>query len=346
MRNTPFRSAILGLSLLLPLAVGCSPGGRSSGALAGHPLKRTGEQPVIDELGRHGRILLHARRFDDLETMADSLERSDPHWPSGRSVALSFYQATFGSADSNGPDAWNDHLASIREWADARHESAIPRLALAEALIGRAWAARGTGWAREVPTSHMNRFADDMAEARSILDQCPEEVKGGREWFGAMLRALHGIGDDEEYRKVADRALQLFPAEPRFYTGYAGHLLPRWYGVKGEWEAFAERSTSALPDSIADEFYARMVENDADATDTLFAPYGLLSWPRTRAGCERWHRRWPSSTEPLSSLAHLAWRDGDRVTAHQAFLALGDTCDVDVWELEENYWTARRWSEK
>ncbi len=341
MQNALFRAGILGLSPLLLLFIGCSPGGRSS-----QRLRLTSEQSAVDEQGRRGRILLTSGRFDDLEVMADSLERWDPHWPSGRAMALSFYPATFGSAGATGPDAWSEHLARIREWAGARPESAIPRLALAEALIGRGWAARGQGWAREVSASHMERFVDDMAEARAILDQCPEEVKSGREWCAAMLRALHGIGDDEEYRRVAERALQRFPGEPRFYTGYAGHLLPRWYGRKGELETFAERSTSALPDSIADEFYARMVMEEATYSDTLFAPAGRLSWPRARSGCERWHRRWPSSTEPLSCLALLAWLAGDHVTAHRAFLALSDTCDIDVWYAERNYWLARRWAER
>ena len=59
------------------------------------------------------RILLRSGRFDDLEAMADSLERFDPRWPSGRAMVLSFYAATFGHTDGTGPDAWREHLARM-----------------------------------------------------------------------------------------------------------------------------------------------------------------------------------------------------------------------------------------
>jgi hypothetical protein len=326
---------------------GCSPMGRSLQTIARQDLMLTSEQNYRAEYGRRIRLYLRARRFDRLEAIVDSLERHDPRWPSGRAYALSFYENGFGKTDDATPESWETQLSLLREWADQHPEAAVPRLALAEALIGRAWDARGTGWARDVSDRDFRRFHSDLAEARGILVQCPEQAKSSREWFSAMLHVLHGLGEDARYRETASEAIARFPSESRFYTGMAGHLLPRWFGAPGEWEAFAERAASALPDSIADEFYARMLADEAPYADgPMFGDGGTLSWPKARKGCEDWHRRWPASTEPISALALLAWGAGDLEVARRSFAALGDTCNLEVWNNLQNYWSARHWTEK
>lgn len=337
----------LGLAAVITLAgAGCTPIRRSIVTLTRQDLMVINEKNYRAWHARLMRLHLKARRFDRLESIADSLDRTDPRWPSGSSVLLSFYQLTFGRTGSADGSAWEDHLSRLREWMEERPTSTVARFALAEALIGRAWEARGTGWASSVSRDEGRRFEADLAEARGILMQCPPETRAHREWNAATLRVLHGLGEDSLYRSIAEQALERFPEEPRFYVGYAGHLLPRWYGAPGDWEEFATRATRALPDSVADEFYARVITGEAAYSDDLFGTGGRLSWSRARKGCDDWRRRYPSSTQPLSAKAMLAWHAGDLETARSAFAAIGDTCEIEVWDTLPRYWAARQWAEK
>ena len=69
-----------------------------------------------------------------------------------------------------------------------------------------------------------------------------------------------------------------------------------------------------------------------------------LSWERTRRGLAVWQRHRPQSPEPRSAEALLAGLMGDRAAAQEAFAALGDTVDVDVWNDWSRFWVAREWA--
>jgi hypothetical protein len=298
--------------------------------------------------GKVVKHLLASQRFDALEQLADSLERHSVAWPSGRPKLTTFYDLGFGEVDvASDPEAWATLLAELREWVDARPQSATARIALANALEARAWAARGPRIAVTVSEEGWRRFHSDVGEALGYLKQCPETALGSPEWHRAFMAVLHDMGTeaDSAYRAEAAHALRSFPGHAPLYAHFAYHLLPRWYGEKGELERFADESTRALPDSIADEFYARVVLSVVPYHANGLRDLPGLSWERTVRGLDDWHRRWPRSAQPRSALALLAWQKRDRESARRAFAALGDTVEMEIWEDGSDYWAARNWSE-
>src|SRR5262249_20972675 len=306
-----------------------------------------GEEPEKHMLGHSVRTMLAARQYERLEALVDSLQRDHVCWVSGNSKLATVCGMGFGDVDDPGdPSKGATHLDQLRTWVDARPSSDLPQLAIAEALIGRAWAARGHGWARNVSSDRRQRFGDDLEEAIERLSQCSPETQKGLVWCSAMMRALHGAGEDSLYRELARESLERFPAEARLYVVVANHLMPRWYGDPGDWQMFADRATAALPDSIRDEFYARIVLDEAGYLDNVFEDGGKVDADRALRGLDQWQRRWPRAEEPRSGRAMLAWMAGDRATARQAFAALRDTCNVDVWRTLPRYWKARQWAER
>src|SRR5262249_33635961 len=211
--------------------------GRSIQTIVRNDLVIISEEADREAFGRRMRLVLQGGRFDRLEGIADSLARTRPRWPSGRLVLASFYDCGFGKVGRNTAEQWAEHLAKLREWTDARPGSPVATLALAEALIGRGWAARGEGWASTVSKDRWKRFGDDLDEAGAMLMQCRNGEQATYEWHSAAMKVLHGIGvqGDSLYRLVASDALSRFPDQPRFYTGVAGHLLPRRHGDAGRW---------------------------------------------------------------------------------------------------------------
>lgn len=331
--------------MLLPLLVvlACSPAKQS--AEANPELVYVDEDLTRGEYGHQVRVLLNGERFDRLDAMADSLERAGGYWPSGRTLLDTFYDRGFGEIDDEeSPEAWRAHIHHISRWTEAHPESHAARYAMAEALIGRGWAARGTGWASTVSRREWRRFDRGLEEAGRVLRRMPAAAQDTYEWRMAMLQVLHGTGEDSLYRVLADSSLKSHPDEWRLYANIAIHLMPRWYGKIGEWEAFADKATASLPDSISDEFYARIVTNQAKYVDNVFEESEGLSWPRTKRGLLAWQRRWPSSTQPRSAAALLGWMAKDRDLARASFESLSDTFEVEIWHWMPPYAKARTWA--
>jgi hypothetical protein len=299
------------------------------------------------QFGIRTRRVLQLRRYADLDALADTLRARPACFADGTSLMTALFEDGFGAVnDPNDPAQWDRQLDRLREWMDTRPQSSTARVALAEALIGRGWAARGNGWAGAVTSHHWERFESDLDEAMLILSQSPPEARDDPQWYRTMMRALHGLGEDQDsaYRATFQEAITRYPDDPRFYVGMAGHLLPRWYGVPGQWERFAGEVVEQLPDSLGVEIYARILTEESRYTDSIFRDSPALSWDLASRGLDAWQRRFPQSHDPGSARALLAWQAGRREEARRAFAAVGDTVDLDVWHSVNRYRTARRWA--
>lgn len=297
-------------------------------------------------LGRRVRQLLEKRLYDDLEAASDSLCRAHAQFPSGASKIFSFYNDGFGSIDSRGPEAWKKHFQRITEWRVRRPESVPARIAEAEALIGHGWSVRGHGFAWTVSESHARQFENDMWKAVECLSQCADSARAYPAWYDASLIALHSIGSetDSSYRFTFHEAIARFPGESRFYLSMSNHLLPIWYGKSGEWERFAETCTQGLPDSIANEIYARIVLSREKNLGNVFDDCPSITWRKVRHGLEAWDRRCPASIQPASAIALLAFEAKQRFAARRAFDRLQNQLELDVWRHPVFYRLARVWA--
>ncbi|MFI5370929.1 MAG: hypothetical protein ACHQ52_05160 [Candidatus Eisenbacteria bacterium] len=325
--------------------------------LRGMPARPAGldHDPVVVRESDRARVFgmlerrrLNVRHYDTLDALADSLRANPETFPDGSPVLGALYEQGFGTVDQpDDPAQWERHLDRLREWMDTRPQSNTARVALAEALIGRGWAARGGGWASSVSESQERRFETDLGDAMLLLSQCSPEARSDPQWYRAMMRALHGLGEEQDsaYRATFYEAIARFPDDPRFYVGMAGHLLPRWYGVPGQWEKFTGETVTVLPESLGVEIYARIVTDESRYTDTLFRDSPTLSWELTARGLDAWERHHPLSRHPRSARALLAWQAGRREDARRAFAAVGDTVDLDVWHSVGRYRTARHWAD-
>jgi len=302
------------------------------------------EDPDRLAYSREARVLLKAGRFDDIEARAESLRTSGERWPSGIPKFITFVHRGFGEVgNKRKAELWEMHIAQLRDWNSARPSSALAPIALAAALAGRGANARGTGWASTVSGEGWRQMASDGSEAYQILRRCPVASRDNPVWYEEMLRALHMLGRerDTEYRNVLEEATRKYPSSYRLYQMGAIHFMARWYGEEGEWQRYAAEATRALPDSIADEFYARIVQDQSHYHRNVFAENPGLSWERTRRGLAAWRERWPASTQPPSAAANLAWAAGDREACRSAFEGLGDTLDLEIWLGPRSYLAAK-----
>lgn len=293
------------------------------------------------------RMALNARQFDQLQAMADTLVQGGYFFSSGIPQIQAFHVQGFRDLnDEASPEQWQTHLDRLREWNDARPNSILARIALAEGLIGRAWAARGEGWAKDVSRQRWARFEADMDEAGQILRQCPPEAQQDPEWWENTMQVLHAQGRDADslYRVVGDSALRRFPEHWPLYGLISNHLLPRWYGEPGDWQRFAERCAADLPAPLGDEVYARIVVEQVDVLANVFHDGADLSWERLNRGLDAWQAHYPETHHARAARALLAWEAGRREDAQRAFAQLGDAVEVDLWFNASRFLSARRWA--
>jgi hypothetical protein len=283
------------------------------------------------------RDLLDARQFARLDGLADSLQQAGARFDNGATRLAAFYHWGMRTvADEKDPEQWKRHLLRLREWRGARPQSVHAPVALAYALIGRGWAARGGDSAPAVTERGWRGFSGDLEEAGAILERCAATSKSTPPWYVAKLEVINGLnGDSPSYDAVYQEGIARFPAYNPFYLERAWHLMPRWFGKPGDLEAAAAECAPTLPDSLRDEIYARIVTAQIHYEDDVFKAYPRLDWDRTRRGLEIWRRHFPISPEPTAALARFAFQTGHHDVARSAFQSLGDTVHVEVWSPQD-----------
>lgn len=298
--------------------------------------------------GARIRFMLHAKQYDALEAMADSLLRDQREFPSGVRYLDAFFERGFAEVNDPGGDSeqWADLLQDLRDWNEASPNSVVARLAEVEGLIGRGLMAPDPTPAMVVSTAAMRPHVGNVEEALRILEGTPVDGALRATWFAAALTAfdLKGRQSDSKYRLTARAAQAEFPEQPRFYQSEARHLSPRCYGKRGEWAEFADTCASCLPDDLRDEIFARIVADQDRVTPNVFTENPALSWERTIRGLEAWDGRCPNSLEARSAMARLARDKGDAHAALVAFSSIGDSIDVDCWSNYNQVWSAHEWA--
>jgi hypothetical protein len=241
------------------------------------------------------------------------------------------------------PEEWAKQLDDLRAWQEQKPQSITAPVALAGALVGRGWAARGGGYAHSVSARGWRGFEGDLDEARQILDQCAEQSKASPLWYEAELDVMHGLGAPTAlFDSVYFEGVRRFPAYDRFHIDRSENLLPRWYGAPGDWERAAAEVAPDLPDSLRDEIYARIVVYQSSRVADVFKESVGLDWDRTVRGLEIWQRRFPDSPEPLNSLAMFAYQTQRWSIARDAFRRLDNRVEQDTWTYPQFYLAAQQ----
>ncbi len=328
----------------------CSPSGGRAGrdpdAAADDPAEFVirNETTTRERFGREMRKLLLAGRYDSLDYIARGLREQRTRWPNGFWKLRSFYVYGFEEPDQETSETqWRGLLGGLTQWVRSTG-SVTAHVALAEALAGYAWHARGDGYASEVTEAGDLLFRRRLAEAESVLvaaarlpDYCPG-------WASAMQRVALGQGwDRARYDSLFTQAIAADPSYELYYETRAVWLLPRWNGEAGEWERDAEQVATRLGSPEGDAIYARIVWHLARYYQNVFDD-ASASWERTARGYEQLIRTYPHSLELQSQFALLATQAKDPDRAHTMFERMGSRIDPEIWRTRERFIAIRDWS--
>jgi len=240
---------------------------------------------------------------------------------------------------------WQEHLITLKKWVAAYPESATARIALAQAYIMYAWAARGNGYAGSVSDSGWDRFGERIAMAKATLLEASRLKEKCPYWYEALqMVALAEGWDKARARELLDQAAAFEPSYYHFYREYANFLLPKWYGEEGETQAFAEEVAARLKEPDASIVYYEIASLLACQCDKERDSLQGMSWPRVKQGYEKLTGLYGTSNLKLNRFAYMSFVANDQAAAKSVFPAIHDDWNHLVWRSAENYQSAREWA--
>jgi hypothetical protein len=282
-------------------------------------------------------------QFDELEKDVADLRATKALYGDGRWKIVTFYEGLVPNRESN-EETWQKVAKYLADWRAAKPESLAARVANAQFLVDYAWKARGSGYADTVTEDGARLMQKRLAESRQILMDAQKLKDMDPMYFKTAMTVALGEGwPPAAYDDLVNHAVQF---EPKFWlidASRAYSLLPRWYGEKGDWEAYADKA-AARPDGLGAETYARIVIYLFRFHDNIFRD-SKASWPKTREGLKIMLKKYPQSVEILHRSALLAAFGGDRTMAKELFDKIGDTYLASVFQSPAEYEHYRHWAE-
>jgi hypothetical protein len=291
----------------------------------------------------------YAQEFDALEKEAASARASKELFGDGSWKIVQFYDS-FDRGDDDAQGVWNVTEDTFKAWLKALPDSLTARIAYADFLTSYAWHARGSGYANTVTDEGWRLMDERLSKSHKVLleaSKLPE--KDPVLYLVAFRIALGKSLDEAGHARLLKEARA---AEPTFWgydTARAYSLLPRWFGNKGDWEAFAAEAAKR-PDGLGAEVYARIVMRLAAFHGNIFKD-SKASWPKTKEGLDILHKKYPDSVEILSYAALLATFAHDNKAAKAYFEELGDRFleknserQTRIWPSKESFIHYRKWA--
>jgi len=298
-----------------------------------------------DAIHSKARALLTAKDYDALEKMAGDLRLSKAAYLDGYWKLWAFYKA-FGEFSEKATDAgWGVRMDNLKEWVRKRTNSITSHVALAEALTVYAWRARGSGVSETVTETGWQLFAQRLAASHEVLKKS-EKLSPCPHWYAVNQRIALGLGmPRQDYEKLYIEATKCEPTYGSFYFRKVAHLLPRWHGVEGEWEKFAQEAADQIGGEEGDILYAQIawfVHDSRFYKDMIRE--SAINGNRAKRGYQLLLKRNQKSVTVASQFARLAVMSEDGYLVRALFEGLGGYVDKEIWGSAKYYTHIRNWA--
>jgi len=156
--------------------------------------------------------------------------------------------------------------------------------------------------------------------------------------------ALGDGWDKKDARELFNQAAAFEPGFHTYYTQYAYHILPKWYGEEGETQEFAEEISQKVGGVDGSILYYEIAAQTACQCDKDRDSMDGLSWPRIKQGFEDLKSAYGVTNLSWNRIAYMAYSTGDQETAQNAFAVIGSDWNHKVWNSPQSFESARNWA--
>ncbi|MGI8437962.1 MAG: hypothetical protein ACR2NX_13850 [Chthoniobacterales bacterium] len=284
-----------------------------------------------------------AGEFETLEVLAEDLRKTRERFSDGTWLTDAFFSSL--ALGSRASDAEYETVEQqLARWETAYPGSLVAMLMQAGFYHDRAFKARGGAVTKQTTPEQLKAFKVELDRSRALLEAHP-----AAKMYPAYFTRLQKIALDQhwpraEFMRIFDEATALEPDYYGFYFNAAQYLLPKWWGRRGEWQAFAESQRQRHGAGAAgDALYARIVWSLRPTQHHPFRNTGT-SWDITASGFEYLIRQYPKSRWLRNAYANFAWKAGDRARLRLALAEIRRDPDMNIWVNLENFGMAEHFA--
>jgi hypothetical protein len=290
--------------------------------------------------------MLHEERFDQLDCFADQARTNKERFAGGQWKIHELYKGLSNPTPQKHAteDDWHALLLLLRHWVENHPKSLTARVALADAMIGYANVARGSGFADTVSDQGWRLYDERSAEAEKILESTDTMAVRCPEYYIVKMN----IAQHQSWSK--DRLFALFNQAQAFEPGYyyygramAYFLEPRWFGEAGDTEKFMGETADRIGGEKGDAFYFQVASSSDIVCGCRDQP--KLSMERIERGFEAAEKLYGTSMLNLNRMAYLTIYAGntDIPFGDKVFKRIGTQWDKDTWADQKTFEQTRNW---
>jgi parallel beta-helix repeat protein len=288
-------------------------------------------------------MYLTNENFDELEKIVSKVRDEKRRHATGEWQLEHFYDA-FGDY---GSQSFADYISYIEKWIAKYPTSVTPRIAMAISLSREGWSIRGGGFADTVSSSSWKSFEEYMYKAIEELKEAEKlNVKDPAlyaEWiYDAM--GLHKLDDIETAFK---KGVEIEPTYYPLYFNRCFAYLPKWYGKPGQYEQLARQAAHSTKDKIGNSLYFLLARSVVHQVEDMneFKKTGF-DFNRVKQGVKDFSKQFPQCLDIDTSnrLCFMACAAGDKESARDYFLDIGEQWDKRVWENQETFEKYKAWA--
>ncbi|MEN6384032.1 MAG: right-handed parallel beta-helix repeat-containing protein [Phycisphaerales bacterium] len=288
---------------------------------------------------------LNAGDYNDLEKLASSIRDKKKRFSDGRWQLNYFYQ-TF--AAGNGDGKWADNLIRLTaQWTAKCPNSVTSRIAMAVAEISKAWQVRGSGYGITVSPEAWQLFGEHLKKANEILKEAEKLNTKDPALFAEWIAVGMGLGDANMIEAAFNKGIAIEPDYYALHFKRCYAYLPKWLGTKGQYEKCAAQSADLTKDKLGDSFYFRLacdmtgqVKDINEFKDTNF------DFKRVMQGAKDYSKLFPDfiDSHVSNKLCFMACACGDKESAKDYFMDIGDQWNENLWESYDNFNKYKSWA--
>jgi hypothetical protein len=278
-----------------------------------------------------------ANDFAQLENMSRQFRTEKSRTASGLWNLSLFYASLDGAIknQSQGEDrdaSFEAIEGRIREWASKFPESPTAHIAHSQVLIERAWAHRGSGYARSVKPEAWAPFEHYIAMAKANLEKFKSVASVDPKWYEVMMLIARAENwARSEFDALLNAALE---REPLFYQTYFSalqYLLPKWHGDIQEIEDFAQDAVARTRNQEGFGMYARIYwfASQTQFKNDIFNN-SLVEWSQMKEGFEDVISRYPDAWN-LNNYARFACLAGDKPKTMELLRRIESSVIAEAW---------------
>lgn len=264
------------------------------------------------------KLMLHRKRFKEIEEFSDRFNKSKERTPSGIPELGIYDEAVRGWFTENfsmgfSPNEKTAPDIAVEEWIRQNPRSASAHIAYGELLLEKGWSYRGTGSMSSVSPADYQTFQDYVEKSRAYLEDHKAMAASNPIWYDTML----DIGGQQgwfswRYNGLFLEAVNKHPAYLNLYFTAAKYALPRWGGSKERLEAIARMAMQKTRATDGDGMYARIywTAEEMEYGGALF-DYSDADWPTMSRSIDAVLAKYPDQWN-INMMAKLACIAGDR----------------------------------